>query len=253
MTRFCIVVAVYKAPQYIERCLTSLQEQDHSNYTVCIVDDHSEEPEQHRIISDMAARNQWTAIFNDQRRGALYNQVAAIKEICSDPEDVIVFVDGDDQLTHINVLKYLDNIYSQNKNIELTYGSYQSVPYAATCPPAVPYPPGVVENKEYRHHTRKHGLLINHLRTFKYKLFLMMDENVDFKLNGEWFSVATDTAMMIPALELSKEHKVITDVLYNYSSDNPISDWRVNAREIDRVHDYILSLPKKVRDETVFP
>ena len=166
---------------------------------------------------------------------------------------MIVFVDGDDQLTHINVLSYLDNIYSNNKNIELTYGSYQSVPYAATCPPAVPYPPGVVEGKHYRHHTRKHGLLINHLRTFKYKLFLMMDEDVDFKLNGEWFSVATDTAMMIPALELSKEHKVIKDVLYNYSSDNPISDWRVNSKEIDRVHDYILSLPPKVRDETVFP
>ena len=252
MTRFCIVVAVYKAPQYIERCLTSLQEQDYDDYTVCIVDDNSEEPEQHEVIRKFAERNDWTAIFNEERKGALYNQVMAIKTVCQNPEDVVVFVDGDDQLTHINVLNYLDNVY-QEQDMELTYGSYQSVPFAATCPAAVPYPPDVVGANAYRHHTRKHGLLINHLRTFKYKLFLMMDEDVDFKLNGEWFAAATDTAMMIPALELAKKHKVIKDVLYNYSSDNPISDWRVNSKIIEEVHDYIFTLPVKVRDETVFP
>lgn len=245
--KFCIITTAYKCKPYIDRCLSSILSQQYDNYSVCVVDDFSRDKAQENIISKYNY-DHWTLIFNKERRGAMANQVMAINEICEDPEDVIVFLDGDDSFTHSEVLPYLDQIYSSDPEIELTYGSYQSVPHSNTCPSVRPYPESVIQSRGYRKFTAESGIYFNHLRTFKYKLFLEMDEEVNFKdASGKWFGSCTDTAMMIPALEIAAKHKFISEVLVDYSSDNPISDWRVNPKGIDKNHDYILNTLKPIR------
>lgn len=250
MTKFCVVVAAYNCLDHIENCLQSISEQSYSNFSVCVVDDNSDDQLQRDMIEKYCTQHNWSQIFNDQRMGALYNQVMAIKTICTDPDDVIVFCDGDDALSYPNVLHKLNKIYEGNSDIELTYGSYQSVPHADTCPPVRIYPQRVIRNRTYREFTKSSGIYWNHLRTFKFKLFQQMDEDIDFKdENGEWFLTSPDTAMMTPALELAKEHRYVSDTLYNYTSSNPISEWRIHSDLVNKNSAYILNLPKKERCE----
>lgn len=250
--RFKIVVASYNCPNEIERCLQSIDDQDHRDFDVAIVDDCSEGDGgvfQRRIIEDYATPRGWSYTFNGVRRGAMCNQVTAIKAICDDPDDVIVFCDGDDALAHPSVLSRLNTVYAE-PGVDLTYGSYKPVPPSDTCPPVRPFPADVIRDRSYRSFAQQYGTWWNHLRTFKYKLFQQMDEDVDFKdANGNWFMTSPDTAMMTPALELAEKHVYIPEVLYHYTSSNPISEWRVHSELINKNSDYILSLPIKRRKQ----
>jgi glycosyltransferase involved in cell wall biosynthesis len=248
---FKIIVAAYKCPNLIEACLKSIVNQDYENYNVCIVDDDSEAGEQWDIISRYSKEYGWASARMTDRMGAMHNQTFAIKKICKDPEDVIVFLDGDDKFSNSEVLSYINTIYEANNKVELTYGSYRPVPTSSTCPTPRAYPRDVILNRSYRKFASNGGgIYFNHLRTFKYKLFLQMNPEIDFKdQNGNWFMTCTDTAMMMPALELADQHVFVDKILYDYTSNNPISDWRVSSRLIDSNHDYILNrLTPKVRN-----
>ena len=239
-----IVVAAYKCPELIGDCLQSIVDQTYENIDVFIVDDDSE-PGQWEIISRFVESNGWHAQAMSKRMGAMHNQVYAINKICNDPDDIIVFLDGDDKLNGSNAISILNSYYESDSEIDLSYGSYLSVPYSSTCSQAKPYPDDVVKNRSYRRFASTGGLFFNHLRTFKYKLFLQMDPDIDFKDGqGNWFMTCTDTAMMIPALELAEKHVFIEDILYLYTSNNPISDWRTSSNLIDQNHNYILNFLK---------
>lgn len=233
---FKVIVTAYNCPTKIEACLRSIADQDHTSFDVCVVDDASEDPTQAQVIRDFTKEFGWCAILNQKRKGAMFNHVMAIKSVCKDPDDVIVFVDGDDKLAHNGVLSHLDSVYSSDEEIDLTYGSYEPVPASRTCPAAQEYPKSVIERRSYR----SAAFLFNHLRTLKYRLFQQMDEEVDFKnANGEWLMTSTDSAMMIPGLELARKHAFIPEILYHYTSNNPISDWRVDPRLVDMDHRHI--------------
>jgi hypothetical protein len=72
-------------------------------------------------------------------------------------------------------------------------------------------------------------------------------QNLDIKNfqfeDGQWFPAGTDSAIMIPALEQAGErHDLIPEVLYQYNSENPNSDWRVHLKEIRKVDERIYKL-----------
>jgi glycosyltransferase involved in cell wall biosynthesis len=232
--------------KWLKGTLDSIVEQVYSNYDVCVVDDASTDEGQAQFIEEYCKRYDWSYILRDKHVGAMANQVAAINEICDDDDDVIVIVDGDDRLADPGVLSYLDAVYRKG-TVDMTYGSYTPEPPSKTCPMSRDYPHEVVMSGNYRAWTRKHGIMFNHLRTFKYKLFRQMDEDVDFKWpNGEWFEACADTAIMIPALELSRGRwRHLTKKLYVYNSENPISDWRKRADTINKTHEYILGTLKR--------
>jgi len=227
--------------RWLPACLKSIAEQAWDNFDVIVIDDASDDGLQSDFVANYCEEKGWTAVLNETPKGAMYNHVYAIRNFC-DPEDVVVFVDGDDRLAHEYVLQTLDKFYSTGK-YDLTYGSYDSVPRSKTCIQAKPYPPKVVKNREFRTYTRVNGLHVNHLRTVKAKLPLKLgNENFTFP-DGEWFKACTDTAMMIPCLELAgRRHVVIPDILYLYNSENPASDWRTKLNEIRRIDDYIYGL-----------
>lgn len=250
--RFKIIVAAYQCMQWLPRCLDSIAEQTDSAFDVCVIDDCSPDRDQARFIREYcsakggwneAASSGWLSIINYQQLGAMYNQVHAARKMNPNPEDIIVFVDGDDRLAHANVLARVRSFY--NDGTLLTYGSFRSEPPSNTTRPAVPYPQDVIANSAYR----AYGVLhFNHLRTLKYKLLAQL-ENSDFKdARGEWFNSCTDAAIMIPCMELAEgKIKCIPEVLYVYNSTNPLSDWRRQPEQVDADHWYILkTLPKKV-------
>ena len=246
--KFHFVVTTRNAAKWTERCLRSLMSQKGQTFTINFVDDASDDGtadiaeallENERLAWPWVA---YTFVPRGVRVGAPPNQCEAIRMARPDPDDVIVIVDGDDYLAHDNVLNVLAGVYADDA-VEMTYGSYEPDPPSPTCPAVLPYPPEVARQRSFREHTRVHGCLFNHLRTFRYRLFAQIDQEKNFKWpDGTWFDFGVDFAFMMPLLELAGEnYRFIPDVLLMYNSENPASDWRRSASEADRVHHYVLA------------
>lgn len=244
--KYNIIVASRNAMEWLPESLDSILNQDHDNFEVCVVDDFSADKSQPAFVKEYCELNGWSYILNDHHRGAMANHVAGIKKLAPESdEEVIVIVDGDDQLFHNGVLSRLDEYYVPG--VHMTYGGSIDDPPTIYPTHIQPYPPQVIRDGTYR----TYGLIhYGHLRTFKYGLFKQLDEDVDFKWpNGEWFQACCDSAVMIPCLELAGPggHAYITEPMYRYNSANPSSDWRTRNKEIDRIHYHLLhALKSKV-------
>ena len=246
--KFQIIVSSYNSLKWLPKTLQSIDSQKYGNYEVCVVDDGSDDPAQAEYIKSFCESGEnWHFIINEKNMGAAYSQYHAIHSLSPDDEDIIVWLDGDDWFANPNVLGFLNDIYENEKPL-LTYGSYQPYPASKTCAPARPYPRDTVLNNSYRMDVAKTGFLFNHLRTVKFKLFKQLDETNFTWPNGEWFSCCVDTAAMLPCLEMANgNYRFIKEILCIYNSENPVSDWRVRAKEIHTTHDYIINKLKKMQ------
>ena len=241
MTHFKLIVAGYNCEKYVERCLKSISAQTYTDYSVCVVNDASTDGTQSKIISSVGVG--WPVIQRAENAGALRSQHEGI--IALDPQDgdVIVWVDLDDALASPDALDCLNFHYTPDT--PMTYGSYQSVPYSETCPQPMRYPVECERANDYRNLSHW-GIRYNHLRTVKWDLYKQLDVERDFMVDGEWMNLASDTAVMIPCLEMSGgNYKFITDVLYSYSSDNALSEWRKAPHGTDQMHDHLRRMPKR--------
>lgn len=257
--RFKIVSCGYEAAEWLPRCIDSIAAQTYKNFDVCFVDDASPSKKPQRILLDaMQEHNKtfdmrledggdpwkrgWFVTERAENVGPLQNQHEAIHHICEDDDDVIVIVDSDDFLAHRKVLERLAHWYGDNTL--LTYGNYKPVPRSKTCPPVRRYPVDVIKNRTFREFTRLNGPYFNHLRTYRYGLYKHIDPETYFIRDGKWLRNSIDLAAMLPMLEAAGDrHKMITDVLLHYNSENPISYWRINPKGLAVDDEWTLSRP----------
>lgn len=165
-----------------------------------------------------------TLINNPERRGALRNFYDVITNLCR-PSEIVVTLDGDDQLKDQYVLSYLNQVYA-DPEIWLTYGSYDFFPpRRGLIAGASAYPADVIAANTFR----SHGFLATHLRTFYAGLFHKIKVTDLQDAEGQFWPVCWDLALMFPQLEMAGErHAFIAKVLYRYNTLNPIADNRVN-------------------------
>lgn len=242
---FWVIVAFRNRAELLLRCLESIDAQCDPGFSVLIGDDASDESRASGVGLDWGSylpvreRQRWRYVRRAERFGTLRNQVDLIRSVGMDPDDVIVFVDGDDRLAHPCALSILREAYSDGTL--LTYGSYDTDPPSDTCSPAEPYPPNILRSRQFR----RAGHRFNHLRTMRRCVFDAITDD-DLMVDGRWPMAGGDYAMMMPALELAAPRiKVIRSVLYTYTSDREDSDWRVNAAELNTVHRAIARKPRK--------
>lgn len=236
--KFVVVIPVYNAEKYIEKCLVSVLNQDYENYELIIMDDHSTDST-YKIINNIHAKYDYNFIVceNHYRVGsALANIVKAMELFSHDKEDIIVTIDGDDFLHNNNVLSYLNEVY-QNKDIYMTYGQFipLSGSYGKFCQP-------ISNTQEYR----KSGLwYASHLRTFKNKLWYKINDQDLRDDNGDYYKVTGDAAYMYPLLEMcgAKHHKFIDETLYVYNEINSMNDMKINVKEQIKIAGHIRSKP----------
>lgn len=238
-----IIVAGYNCYDMIDNCVESIKNQTFTDYDVCMVDDASTDERQAKKVIQHCEENQWEYLIRDKNAGALRSQHEGITRMKPKDGDVIVWVDMDDALHSSESLNILNRHY--NNRTLLTYGSYQSVPRSETCPSPARYPRECERRNDYRN-LHKWGIRYNHLRTVKWDLYKHLEPKRDFFYNGDWMHLASDAAVMIPCLEMANgRYKFIKDVLYNYTSDNPLSEWRKSPGGTDKMHAAMMAAERR--------
>lgn len=242
--RFKIVIAAYDCMKWLPSCFVSVLSQTDTEYDVCVVDDASPDEDQPAFVKAWCEKRGWDYILHSKNEGALKSQLDAIDLLAPEDEDVIVFVDGDDAFASHEALATLRSCYA-DETVWMTYGSYEPFPASSTCPMPSSYPVECVKSNDYRN-GYKWGILFNHLRTLKYHLFDSIDRSEFVDRAGNVFKCAGDTAVMLPALELAGgRYQFVKSVLYRYTSDSPLADWRTKAKVIDANHSLIFSRVKR--------
>lgn len=233
---------------WLERCAQSIANQTYRNFDVCFIDDASPGGQEADFLAtfcrEQNARGEgdWNLIIREENVGVLRNQHDAQHLICENDDDVVVIVDSDDFFASPDSLKRLDQHYDDHT--WMTYGNYKSVPYSKTCPSVKAYPPEVIANRSFREFTAKHGVLFNHLRTWRWKLWKHIDPEVYFIRDGEWLRNSVDLNPMIAMLEAAgTHHKFIDEVLLAYNSENPLSFWRIAGKEMAHDDHWTLTRP----------
>jgi GT2 family glycosyltransferase len=228
-----IVVPFYNASQYLRKCIESIAAQNYENFRLHLIDDKSEDDS--HAICEIATRDfnlsHLTCQYktNDERVGALANQVRAIKYFSKD--SIVVLIDGDDALINDpNVFKKINAEY--HRGAEMTYGSMWSL--ADNIPLiAQEYPREVYEKKSFRSCRFPWKIPYTHLRTFTVEAFDRINDSDLRDSDGNYYKAAGDSALFYSLLDVCKDGSVraIRDVLYLYNDLNPINDYKVNSPE----------------------
>tara|TARA_B100001093_G_C26743647_1_gene977841 strand:+ start:251 stop:1081 length:831 start_codon:yes stop_codon:yes gene_type:complete len=248
---FKILVPFYNpGSKLLDRCLKSIENQTYKNFQVCLIDDASTDDtvELHKIIDNYCSRNKnFTKIIKKKNKGTLHSNVMAMQKIKPKDMDVIVIVDGDDQLYDNNVFEYLANTY-KSKDVYVTFGNYvQRIGNKVKTKKGVG-----CKNKKYwddiakRNVFREHAYYFTHLKTFRYILFKNIKKEHLMK-NGEYLRSSTDQAIMYPIMELSGgKFKCIEKPLYIYTRDhvNSHHNDKEKSRKQKANEKYVRSLPK---------
>lgn len=237
-TLFTLIITVYNAEKYIERCLRSVAALNYPDFRVVILDDASTDSTPDKIKSFQDLR--FEKIFNPVRVGQLANIAFGIQHTrLQDGEDVIVTIDGDDMLATPEALNIVKSAY--DKGAWMTYGqmNFSSNPNKRFCKK-------VTDTQGYR---KSNVWCVSQLRTFRRSLWDKINPRDLCDENGAFFLTAGDAAFLYPLLEMcgSERSHLIETVLYTYTDQNPISDTRKNRNSVLKNTSYIKSLPEYKR------
>ena len=222
-----IVVPTYNTESWIERCLSSISSQVFKDWECVIINDASTDKTGSVIDSlDFVTEDKrFRVVHNDTNVKALKNIVDGFNYLdCeSDPECIMMVIDGDDFLFSEWSLDIIRQAYTQYPTALLTYGNWIGHPDGSRSN-CQPYSPDDVANNRFRYVP----FVASHLRTFRSKLWYSIDDKDLRDDSGNYFEAGWDVAFMMPMLEMAHErHIFIPNVLYCYNRYNPISDCKV--------------------------
>jgi hypothetical protein len=231
-----ITSTVLNGEQWIGKHLSSVASQTFRNFSHVVIDAKSEDDTVWRAQNHVISDGHLTLIENDTRLSALENCWRVWKDL--PPDEVIVWLDGDDWLAHDQALEVVAKAYlSPQKETWLTFGQFMFADGAVGF--AAPYPPGA--------HPRYMDWRATHLKTFRAGLVQQLSVE-DFMNQGKYVELAIDKAIMWPLLELAGDrytciHQVLS--VYNldasWAAGRSPAELQVELNEVERLR----RLPQK--------
>lgn len=229
-THFKIIIPCYNVAQFIAKTINSVKQQTFKNFECIIIDDASTDSTPEIIQKIISSDDRFKLIQNQKKA---YSHLQNIyKGICgSNPKnsDVIVNLDGDDRFYTNNALQILSEVY-RKQEAWLTYCSFIDTNGNVWDECRNPIPDHVYEDNSFRAHRWQ----ATHLRSYKFGLFkrIKMDAFIS-PSDGNFFKAAVDVALMMPMLEMAGRRAVyVSDVLYEYNLDNPLSFYGQGKHEL---------------------
>jgi hypothetical protein len=189
-----------------------------------IIDDVSSDNSCNIIRDKISSDNRFSCIQNIQKKYKLKN----FDDIISDTnlikdDDIIVELDGDDWLSHRNVLDIIQHIYNSNKNLLIANGRFI-------------FDNGNWGFSDYTNisEMRQSQFCFSHLRTWKASLWRKVDKRYfvdpDSK-DGSYFKITADMAYSFPMLEIAGQDRYIhiPQILLVYNNSNPHNDHKIGS------------------------
>ena len=231
--KFIIIIPLYNAAKWIKLSLETIKLQSFENFECVIIDDKSTDDSIDVISKIIGDDDRFHLITNNVNVGSsLENFIKGFDYINPADDDIIVRLDGDDWLSSVFVLEYLDNIYNST-GCWLTYGTYQTYPSGQDgSHHCIDIPDDVHEDRAYREWTH----VYSHLRTHKAFLLKNVDRNdLKYTDGGDYFREAEDVAHMFPLIEMCGKDKIfcIKDILLilNRENENNVANKRLNKQK----------------------
>lgn len=221
--KIVVIIPAYNIEHSIERTLTSVFEQNYSNFYVYFIDDCSQDATQHIVheyVKNHQCKDKITCIFNKKRKRKLANLYVVLHML--DNDDIIFLLDGDDWLCDKDVFSKINEIY-QDPDVWMTYGNYKNIPQkeAIFWKVAAPKYCGcvsedIIREKKYR----SSPFVYMHPRSFYVWLFKLVrlqdliSANIE-NFAGDFFPACNDKALLFPMIEMAGKHvKFVDQVLY---------------------------------------
>ena len=221
--KFKIVVPSYNNEKWIATNIESIKEQNYANFKVLYINDKSTDRTEELYHKYVGNDPKWTLQNNEENMQRPHNVAPKnLAHFFSDPEEILLFVDGDDWLSNAGVLEQVNEFYNEN-NCWMTYGGMVCWRGGDKIEQAHPqnsqYPPQIHANNAYR---RDHWRA-SHLRTFKWWLYeKIKDEDLRYTVTGEYYH-AEDLAASYPCLEMCPKEKIgvldFTSYVWNGGED----------------------------------
>ncbi len=218
--RVFVLVTFWNGAKLLGRCLRSLERQD-CPATIVLVDDASEHSA-HEVAREWcqgsAQRVLLTKAQNEGPAAARALGLEWIKAQSNDDSDVIVLVDGDDELVGERALSTIVDVYRRLPGVQLTLGGHRR----ASGQP-------IYESRYRESHFRRRLLTVvswraRHPRSFRLGLLRRAWPHLRLRWpNGEWIRSATDQALLMPMLERIDWEQLhqLEEVLYLYNDVRP--------------------------------
>jgi len=220
LTEKMFVVVLYSPCDFkgCEQSLTSILRQEYDKYRIVILHEGMKEEERDKIKHLAAKQNKAHLLTIISPKDALVN-IHTFREVieeCKDDE-IIVQLECSDWLAHEHVLEKLNQVYSSNSEIWLTYAQYMEYP-SYKKGTSQPYAKRLLRDR----YSKKTPWISSHLKTYYARVFKQLKQQntplYDLSLLRDNLN-----PYMLPMVDLSKNHiRFIEDVLFVQQSP-PIS------------------------------
>lgn len=233
--RIVVISPYWNAENYVNKNILSVASQDYNNYLHILINDASTDNSKIVVKNTVESVKTYSNVTWDthENKGAIFNQMAAVREYVDD-DDIVILLDGDDWLVNNNtIFHYYNDLY--NQGYEFTYGSMWSVvdniPLIAQ-----DYPIDVKEKKTYRNHMFNWRIPYTHLRTVLGKHIKNLDESKFKDSSGKWMKAGHDNPLFYELIERVDPDRVYCnkEIVCNYNDANPLNDYKIRGDEQNR-------------------
>lgn len=236
--KLVIISTFWNSEKYVEDCIKSIKNQYYGEFVAYMIDDMSTDNSYDVALEAIDGDDRFILIKNTEKKYKTKNFIDVINNNPNiDWDDVIVEIDGDDQLSDNFVLGLITKIYT-NENIWICGSKWMDKN-------------GVVGNygKFNADKARIKSWNFSHMRTYRAFLFRMIKDE-DLKFEGEYFKAGCDIGAGIPMLEMAGDSHFyyLDQVTYiyswhenqSYSNTNSFGDETLQSK----IAGYVYKLPK---------
>ena len=201
------IIPMFNAAPHVKELVESLKPQKNSNWEAILIDDMSNDDTIFMVNHCVGNDERFSFIVNKEKKWALKNVVENAKIAAKKKDCIIAILDGDDMLCNENTVALLLEAYKDDEvgtvwtghkwdinNINISKELPQN-------PPVNPY---------------EYPWVTSHLKTFRSRLLLEINEENFKDMDGNWFKRGYDQALYLPLLFLSIKRKYIDEVCYYY-------------------------------------
>lgn len=241
--RFIIIVPMYNVANWIGLTLNTIRLQTFSDFSCILIDDGSTDDTYRIAKQNILNDKRFILLQNKQRTGSqLENGLKCLEYYEPQGEEIVIFHDGDDWLTSLQVLSYLDKVYSST-GCWMTYGNWINYPDHNTGDHMLLDIPDEVDKKLDGY--RSFPFIFTHLRTSKAFLWSMLNrQDLLDPSTGKYFNSSSDVAVQLPFIEMCRKEKTFCikePLLYlNRTNSENVANSRLKIQKSNE--NYIRSL-----------